>query len=89
MSAVILMIKVLYRFEMLYLQGIGKECFVFWNTVAASILAGMGVIWAGMSMGLQGIYLGIFLQYGILAMRYIRQEKGKSDVVSEGLVYRD
>lgn len=83
------MIKVFYRFEMLYLQGIGKERFVFWNTVAASILAGVGVLWAGMSMGLPGIYLGIFLQYGILAIRYIRQKKGKNDVVSEGLVYRD
>lgn len=89
MPAVILMIKVFYRFEMLYLQGIGKERFVFWNTVAASILAGVGVLWAGMSMGLPGIYLGIFLQYGILAIRYIRQKKGKNDVVSEGLVYRD
>lgn len=89
MPAVILMIKVFYRFEMLYLQGIGKERFVFWNTVAVSLLAGMGVIWAGMSMGLPGIYLGIFLQYGILAIRYTRQKKGKSDVVSEGLVYRD
>ena len=56
---------------------------------AASILAGVGVLWAGMSMGLPGIYLGIFLQYGILAIRYIRQKKGKNDVVSEGLVYRD
>ena len=89
MPAVILVIKVLYRFEMLYLQGIGKERFVFWNTVAASILAGVGVIWAGMRMGLSGIYLGILLQYGILAIRYIRQKKGKNDVVSEGLVYRD
>ena len=53
--------------------------------MAASILAGVGVLWAGMSMGLPGIYLGIFLQYGILAIRYIRQKKGKNDVVSEGL----
>ncbi len=89
MPAVILIIKVFYRFEMLYLQGIGKERFVFLNTAVASILAGMGVIGAGMSMGLPGIYLGIFLQYGILAIRYIRQKKGKSDVVSEGLVHRD
>ena len=44
MPAVILMIKVFYRFEMLYLQGIGKERFAFWNTVAASILAGVGAV---------------------------------------------
>ena len=87
MPAVILMIKVFYRFEMLYLQGIGKERFVFWNTVAASILAGVGVLWAGMSMGLPGIYLGIFLQYGILAIRYIRQKKEQKQYAEDFCCY--
>ena len=65
---------------MLYLQGIGKERFVFWNTVAASILAGVGVLWAGMSMGLPGDLSGnIFDSTGVLDQYglYFRQEEGK------------
>ena len=89
MPAVILMIKVFYRFEMLYLQGIGKERFVFWNTAVVSVLAGVGVILTGMWQGLHGIYLGMFLQYGILTVIYVKVVGRKNNVVSEGLVYRD
>ena len=60
--------------EMLYLQGIGKERFVFWNTVAASIPAGVSAL-GRMSMGLLGIYLGIFLQYDSCHTIYQAEER--------------
>lgn len=69
-TIVVILMKIPYQFYMSYLQGIGKEKFVFLCTTMATIVASIGVVIFANVMKLPGIYLVMIVEYLILALVY-------------------
>lgn len=72
---VIQMMKVPYQVLMNYLQGIGKEQFVFLCTATGTVMAGGCVILLGNWLGLWGVYLAILAETFVIAGIYVRTVK--------------
>lgn len=69
----VVLVKIPYQICMSYLQGIGKEKFVFLCTAAGMTAASAGALILGPALGLPGIYLAVLLQYLILSVIYVKQ----------------
>lgn len=62
--------RIPYQICMNYLQGIGREKFVLFCTAAGTAFAGIGVIIAGNTAGLTGLYLVMAAEPAVLGICY-------------------
>lgn len=65
--------RIPYQILMTYLQGIGKERYVFVCTAVAALLTGGSTLLFGKLAGLFGIYLCMTLEFLILGWIYLRK----------------
>ncbi len=65
--------RIPYQILMTYLQGIGKERYVFVCTAVAALLTGGGTLLLGRLAGLFGIYLCMTLEFLLLGWIYLRK----------------
>ena len=69
----IMFARIPYQILMTYLQGIGKERYVFVCTAVAALLTGGGTLLLGKLTGLFGIYLCMTLEFLLLGWIYLRK----------------
>ena len=62
--------RIPYQILMNYLQGIGREKLVLLGTAAGTACAGIGVIIAGNTAGLAGLYLVMAAELAVLGICY-------------------
>ncbi|MDO4326449.1 MAG: MATE family efflux transporter [bacterium] len=65
--------KIPYQIYMNYLQGIGKERFVFVCTAFGTIVAGLGILILAEWIGLPAVYFILLLEFGTLTIVYLKQ----------------
>lgn len=65
--------RIPYQILMTYLQGIGKERYVFVCTAIAALLTGGGTLLLGRLAELPGIYLCMTLEFLLLGWIYLRK----------------
>lgn len=65
-----LAVKTLCHFSMGYLQGTGREKYVFFSTAVATIAASISAIGLASQLGLPGVYLVMILESLVLALVY-------------------
>lgn len=66
------LVKVPYQIHMSYLQGIGRERFVFACTAIGTIVASISVASIGIPTGLSGIFFLMIAEFAILGIIYLR-----------------
>lgn len=66
------LVKVPYQIHMSYLQGIGRERFVFAYTAIGTIVTSISVASIGILTGLSGIFFLMIAEFAILGMIYLR-----------------
>lgn len=67
---VLVLIKVPYQVHMSYLQGIGRDKYVFKCTVISTVLSSIMLIVLGHFCGLMGIYMVMIIEYAVLTLLY-------------------
>lgn len=73
-----LLAKTFYQFYMGYLQGTGREKFVFTCAAAATAAASLAAVALGPALGLAGLYLVMTVEFIILSVIYIQKTAADS-----------
>lgn len=70
---IIALSKVAYQFYIGYLQGVGKEKYIFLSAVTSTVISSIAVLLLGEMFALIGVYLVMCGKYFILSIIYRRQ----------------
>lgn len=65
--------KVAYQFYMGYLQGIGKEKYIFASAVTSTVVSSIAVLRLGELYALSGVYFVMIGKYSILSIIFVRK----------------
>lgn len=67
--------KVTYQFYMGYLQGVGKEKYIFISAVTSTVISSIAVLLLGELFALSGIYFVMIGKYFVLSTIFVRKVK--------------